>query len=708
MSTSQPTQDAVNRLGDSDRSMATGKSNGAPSYWSWLLFKEAKQLAPIMIALVACSFVLHLLAYANDQISVHVISLLMVPFLFAIGASPMLVSQEKEQGTLNWLGSLPVSPRSIMMSKLIVCLLGLALSWIVSFGLTWLFNPSLLSSTDIDLADAGCISVTFALLSLGFALTWMFATAIASLIALMFSACVLFPLGAVTLNLIFKSEMYDRPLEILGLWLTSLVIALLAVAYAPRWFVTGVKTESIFSWKRWGVRSRQQLPGTNQSIFWTQSPSSSLIWQSSRQNTLLWCGLLLIVVIPGAFLLQINNSSEADLLLPLLMPVGLAFSWLGTLVFGSDAYRGRIHFLAQRGLAPGLIWWTRMAFPLGIVLVLMLAVPFGIRGFYSRQHHFSPWSLAVGMAMIFAFTQWFSQWTRSTLISFCVAPAVAALTSGYLIFVTESFQAPLWIFIPPIVVALLATRLMLCPWMDGRLDMRYWAGHGALLLVALGIPLMPFLYTWLTYPDMPAAMKLALVTEAEQYQQSPRPDVVDLESNKLFSPTDDATAEPKDIVTAISDRLDALEKELAATPGPIVIIGNRLAIETADLLSLRMDSMIDAEGFTEAEQKYRQRYRQAIGIVDDIIRHLRLCESLQEQAYADYIERWLVNELSKPGRKEIFSEQQYARIVSRLADQQKRHQSRRRAIVMAWHEAQILRNHQFEACLLYTSPSPRD
>ena len=219
----------------------------------------------------------------------------MFPLLFAIGAGPMLVSQEKEQGTLGWISSLPVRPRSIVMSKLIVCILGLVLSWIVSIGLTWLFAPSFLASTSVQNANIGhWIASTFALLSLGFALAWMFSTAISSLLALMFSTCVMFALGTAALSIISESEAYDRPLEVLGLGLTSLVIGLLAIVYAPRWFVDGAKTESIFSWKCWSAGRRQQLAGTNRSIFWTQSPSSSLIWQSSRQNTLLWCGLLLI------------------------------------------------------------------------------------------------------------------------------------------------------------------------------------------------------------------------------------------------------------------------------------------------------------------------------------------------------------------------------------------------------------------------------
>ncbi len=708
MSTSQSTQDAIDHFGGSDPSMATRKSTGTRSYWACLLLKEAKQLAPIMIALLACSFVLHLLAkfgYQNEQNVMHSASLLMVPLLFAIGAGPMLVSQEKEQGTLNWIGSLPVGPRSIVMSKLIVCALGLILSWLLSTGLTCLLAPSFLSSAVVKNANIGhWIASTFALLSLGFALAWMLSTAISSLIALAVSTCVMFAVGIAALNMIFESETYDRPLEIFGLVLVSLVTALLAIVYAPRWFIAGAKAESIFSWKRWGIGGRRQLTEDRRPVFWTQSPASSLIWQSGRQNKLLWSGLILIVALSAVFLLwcRLNKPSEADFAMALLLPTGLVLSWVGASVFGSDAYRARINFLAQRGVAPGLIWWTRMILPLGItIVVLMLPVLIGVQTFPftigdTFPENTIPTSIIIVTFFIFALAQWFSQWTRSTLISFCVAPAVAVLALGYLIFVFRGLEAPLWILIPSIGVALLATRLMLCPWMDGRFDTRYWAGHGSLLLVALGIPFLPFLYTWLTYPDMPPEMKSTLVAEVEQYRQSPQPKAVDLKSNKRLSPTGDAKEESKDVIAEISDRLDAMEKELSATPGPINFPGNKLAIRTADLLSLRMDSMIGAEDPAEKDQAYKQRYQQVIGILDDIVRHLRLSERLQEQDYADYLERWLVSELSKPGRKEIFSEQQYARIIAGLADQQKRHQARRRAIVMAWDESQRQTRHQFK------------
>jgi len=57
---------------------------------------------------------------------------------------------------------------------------------------------------------------------------------------------------------------------------------------------------------------------------------------------------------------------------------------------------------------------------------------------------------------------------------------------------------------------------------------------------------------------------------------------------------------------------------------------------------------------------------------------------LFDQEFSDRIERWLVEELIKTNRKELFSEEEYSAIVKSLADRATRHQARRRAIVVAW------------------------
>jgi len=63
---------------------------------------------------------------------------------------------------------------------------------------------------------------------------------------------------------------------------------------------------------------------------------------------------------------------------------------------------------------------------------------------------------------------------------------------------------------------------------------------------------------------------------------------------------------------------------------------------------------------------------------------MRMSDQLFDQEFSDRIERWLVEELIKTNRKELFSEEEYSAIVKSLADRATRHQARRRAIVVAW------------------------
>ena len=703
MSTSQPTQPAVDHLGDSDRQWATPKTEGGRSYWSTLLLKEAKQLAPIVISLVACGFVLHLMSNFGSQhhrAMLHRVSLMMIPFLFAIGAGPLLVSQEKEQRTLGWIGALPINPRSIVLSKLIVCIVGLMLSWIISIGLTCLMGPSLKLFNHTVLSNS--IAYTFVVMTLGFTLAWIFSTAISSLIALVVASFVMAFVSQAT-SMMFASQKYDFLFDS-TLWLTSLLFAMAAVFFGQRAFLGKSPTESAFSLKRWGRGRSRSLSKQSRPIFWTLKPSSSLIWQISRQNNLLWSGLLLIVLLSGGLFLFYklttpshhlrDAAANQELIMVLLLPISLALSWLGVSVFGSDAYRERINFLAQRGLAPGLVWWTRMILPLGIVVVLVLLVLIGAQFTFGRPPEMK--QLLVSCLMVFAFSQWFSQWTQSSMIRFCLAPAVAVVSYVYQDFVTESLHAPLWILIPSICVAMLATRLMLSPWMDGRMDWRYWTSHVALLLLALTIPLLPFLYTWATYPDMSSDLKRSLAAEVQQYQQSPRPETVGLKSNNLAPRPIGETEGDSNIVSSISDRLDAMQRELSSTRAPVGIPGNKIEVRTADLLSLRMDTVLNSKEPDSRTEVDTERYRSVIVLLDNLVRHLRLSERLQEQDYADVIERWLVSELGRPGRREIFSDQQYASMVAGLADQDTRHQARRRAIVMAWDESKTKADHQFK------------
>jgi hypothetical protein len=195
---------------------------------------------------------------------------------------------------------------------------------------------------------------------------------------------------------------------------------------------------------------------------------------------------------------------------------------------------------------------------------------------------------------------------------------------------------------------------------------------------------------------MSPAMKRSLVAEISQYQQSPTPDAVDLLSNRGEPDTEENALNPKSIGESVAEILNSMEQELDSIDGPIAIPGNKIAIKAADLLSLRLDSSNESDDRAKID---RQRYRQVILLLDNLARHLRLSDRIQEQDYADMIERWLVGELSLSGRREMFTDRQYARVVLRLADEDARHQARRRATVMImfWGEEFTKRtSYQFE------------
>jgi len=126
--------------------------------------------------------------------------------------------------------------------------------------------------------------------------------------------------------------------------------------------------------------------------------------------------------------------------------------------------------------------------------------------------------LMIGVAMAFGLSQWLSQWSKSTLIAFCIAPVLTIFSFMYVVFLHEYINSPWWLLVGSIGISFAATRIMLRPWMDGRTGLRYWLTQGALLTGVLALPLVPFLFTYATYPGMPTAMRQELTEEAKRYE----------------------------------------------------------------------------------------------------------------------------------------------------------------------------------------------
>ena len=221
--------------------------------------------------------------------------------------------------------------------------------------------------------------------------------------------------------------------------------------------------------------------------------------------------------------------------------------------------------------------------------------------------------------------------------------------------------------------------------MDGRTGLRYWLSQSALLAGPLLLPLIPFLITFATYPNMPAALRHELTEEVKRYE----PFAKGIELVMPVKSKNDTTVKGGDkfigFGESVSDSIVAVDQKLQSISGPIIYSYHSMRgiLKEAQLMLLRMDT--DNDEPEDRQQWYRDRYRRSVTLLSKLSIHMRMSDRLLDQEVSDQIERWLVNELLRPGREELFSDEEYSTMVAALANQTLRHQSRRRAIVVAWH-----------------------
>ncbi|MCY2983436.1 MAG: ABC-2 transporter permease [Planctomycetota bacterium] len=690
--------------------------------WKRLLWKEWKQIQPLLIALVGIAALLHLLGaltIAIDRQYFHAVVFVLIPGLLAVGVGPMLVSQEKELRTISWMGALPVRRQTIVASKLAVGVVALLLCWLVSSIIVLAVSPQIFYDSNVlDTYSALWPINTVFLLAISFSLAWICPTAMSTLITILPLAAVptilatlevdFFPLGGLLDN---TSKMPSLLCSILNYPFIAAVVAGIAYRYGRSSFVAnGVKN----SWIEWWSRLDFRYHSSARSIWEPQGIVPSLLWQIATQNRMLIVAAVSTVLIPCfGWLIDSPQAQPVDwIYINVGLIGGLILSWLGTSVFGSDGTKLRIRFLADRGVSPGMVWWTRQILPFGIMLV-GLACWAGIAMVlasteaplqYPRRFPTVPWlSVVLCAVAIYASTQWATQWLKSSLVVFCIAPAIGVGGVCLGSFALIGLGAPTWSMVISIAIAFIATRVMMRAWMDGQLGWRYYSSQGAFLFAALLIPTIPFLITIMSYPGMPASVQRALSIEAQGYakksainsspielvlaenpwlKSEPDPefeiDEHGLMVEKQVAPAEKTATLP--IQDSVNETLGFLESQLASYGGSIkaslyaVLFVQREAM----LTSLRLNSGEATEPATS------KRYQRAIGLMHSISERLRMEPRIVEQEYADRMEAWLVQELTKPKRKEALGAELYAKVVRSLANHELRDQARRRAIVVSW------------------------
>ena len=95
-----------------------------------------------------------------------------------------------------------------------------------------------------------------------------------------------------------------------------------------------------------------------------------LIWQFVRQNQTVLMGIAAMLLVALGLLITTPSLDSGRPVLAAFFGL-LAASWLGVLAFQGDGVQDRIRFLAERGVSPAKIWWTRHAPPLSLLAVAL-------------------------------------------------------------------------------------------------------------------------------------------------------------------------------------------------------------------------------------------------------------------------------------------------------------------------------------------------
>jgi len=357
----------------------------------------------------------------------------------------------------------------------------------------------------------------------------------------------------------------------------------------------------------------------------------------------------------------------------------LAACWLGVLAFGGDGVQDRIRFLADRGVSPAKIWWTRHAPPLSLMAVALalmaLCLPAQVR---SAQVSAAGLLFIIGTAL-FAYTvsQAVGQVLRSSTIAAIAAPAAAWGLAAYGGALAGVLGVPYWLLALCAVLPWLATFLLMRRWMDGRWGWGFWGAHAGFLAVGMFLPLVPAGLAVISRPTMPADVRRQLTAEAETYGTAyatePRELVLRFHDPELpKAPARDRRAEGRIVC-------EQLAHDLAVAPGPIRFVPREMVYLLGEARLARMT--LDQDGDAQAD---RERYRRILSLIGTMVERLRLSWRIFDQDGADLVEIWLVRELAGSEAGSWLGPELYARLVRAVSDDAARNAARRRALVMSW------------------------
>ncbi len=726
-----------------------------------LWWKEIQQLWPLVVLLIMLGGLLQtIFAVVPGFYDAwrHTAIFVALPGLFAVGAGALIVGQEKELRTIQWIRSLPIAPRDIISTKLFIGLTGLAVVWLASLLIAGATGDWPWAQRS-DISFPMFVVHSFFVLLVGYATAWRIQSSFLSLLLLIPLACL--PIFFASFHAWLMNATKDQAFN-----------DLLMAAYSAIFSIG-------FLWAGWRFALRQLGPhaGTrpqqgqlvaiafSDDLFTHRrvAPISALVWQFASQNRVSLVGLTVALVVSGLVIGSKSGYPEKNLSFLAYLTGAVACSWLGLLAFQSDGYDRRAMFLADRGIAPWKVWLTRQILPVSCLMIGLAALAISL----PRPLGWMQWIVAMALG-IYACSQFIAQLIRSPILGTIAAVLYSAVTIAlFTASVVFLFSSP-WLVVASVLAFALATFVMTRSWMDGKGGWRNWLKYVGIAAIAWILPMLPFLTFIVTAPritsserqhleqlanekvvrsrtnSQPAAHDssstvtiararenfmgepVEMIDPTESFSRATPPNASSQEmagevesESELISTTDFTTANWTRQLALVQAQFTRFQngvphnRFLRALIPRLLLIRMQLDGEQAGQEQSASDETESSEQTVAPEQpdataaagvdsesarsELLAGYRTTIEVILETIQRLRTSWKLADQAQADRLEMVLLNEIREQRAAEYFGVELLKRTRARLGNATERDTARRLAIAASWKRAQTDGGYHFLA-----------
>lgn len=703
--------------------------NAPSSMTRQLVRKECRQLLPLVLTLFGVGIGMILLWQMMPSDSRELKELgryvpLAIPALFAVGAAAILVSQEREQKTIWWMMSMPIEPERLFRTKLLVAIGMLAAIWIACWLLIRL-------EVAIGLFPGGSFQYPFVsgysesfwqdtifwhlhslfLMLCGFYASWRIKNSIASLIAIVPLAFAPFLLIQCGYALWRRASGFRYVDTSVSSWLTLGVTAIgcgilvwlarraalreLSPAEPPRVDRdrSGNTRAAVFDYFRPPTSSSRPVPATP-----LGSPVITLFWQSLNHNRVALYAIVGMIMLTSAALASANISSVSSRSyvsshVSIMFCGYLATCWLGVLAFTGDGSSKRMRFFADRGVSPAKLWLGRQL--LGLTVLSSAALLFIAVAMIDRTIDWEASSNSImllpplAIAIVcYVISQWVSHVFQTLPAAIILAPiAVGSLATIAFMLIPQSTLAgshvmTVVVSLPILVLfPLLATFVTMRLFADGARTRRFYGLTACLFAVWVSITLIP---AGLAYRDFPRTTRQQQRSLAQQAADAispaprlPSPLAVRFPSLSLEM---NGTSPTEQLAVEIYQARDFSPRELVWMTFPA---DRGLYIDQHSFSQLYAEANFALQRF-KASSGQDDEFDEWVSIMTSIAAQFRKSWRLQEQAFADITEHWLVRVLESDAYKSRVQSEPAQSAIALVTDQAGRLTARRRSILISW------------------------